>query len=402
MKAKLNSFSIIDCLLWGMVLIWLIVDTVTGFLFSYGANISFSQLFKLLLLALVIVRLFKYKTAFLSFYLLLLYITWYFLHLSLINVDFVPPMISLSKFLSLLFLYVYFRICIFNFPLKTTFYVRNVMVIAWLVVAFNVIIGLMGYGLPSYGEDAEMGVKGFFYAANELGGIMAVLVPFMAYFIQVRLSGLKALLAYAIIILIGVSIGTKSCILVTLLSVIIVPILYMSLANRLKLLFCLAIIMIVAFPFLVNVFEDLSIGALDRWTYYYDTGGMDKLVYSGRDELWRLKKEIFSNSDLFTQLFGMGIEGKVVERDHLDSILMFGYCGFFLIVSFFLYLLIVAFRYRHNNSLVKVVIFSDLLILGIGYMAGHVWFSGMASVYIALFNVFPFVHHEGLIFGKAD
>lgn len=59
-----------------------------------------------------------------------------------------------------------------------------------------------------------------------------------------------------------------------------------------------------------------------------------------------------------------------------------------------------AIRYRHNNSLVKVVIFSDLLILGIGYIAGHVWFSGMASVYIALINVLPLVRYRGTLYGS--
>ena len=154
MKLNQVSFSFIDYLLWGMAFLWLIVDSITGFFISYGVDMPLSQLFKLLLLALVIVRLYKYKAAFLSFYLLLLYIAWYFLHLSLINVDFVSPMLLFSKFLSLLFLYAYFRICILNFPLKTVLYARNVMVIAWLVVAFNVIVGLMGYGIPSYGEDA--------------------------------------------------------------------------------------------------------------------------------------------------------------------------------------------------------------------------------------------------------
>lgn len=400
---KLNqiSFSFIDYLLWGMAFLWLIIDSITGFFISYGVDMPLSQLFKLLLLALVIVRLYKYKTVFLSFYLLLLYLAWYFLHLSLINVDFVSPILLFSKFLSLLFLYAYFRNCIFEFPSKTILYARNVMVIAWLVVAFNVTVGLMGYGIPSYGEDAEeMGVKGFFFAGNELGGIMAVLVPFIVYLVLMNLSGIKAILAYIVIILVGVLIGTKSSILVTLLSVIIVPILYMSLAKRLKILFGLAIITFVTFPFLANMFEEFSIGALDRWIYFYDTGGISRLIFSGRDDFWEFKKELFLNSGIMSQLFGIGAEGKFVERDHLDFLLIFGYAGLIFIVSFFLYLLVTAIRNRHNNSLVKVIIFSDGLVLGIGYMAGHVWFSAMASLYIALLNAFAFVHHDEMLFSK--
>lgn len=403
MESKSNTFSIIDNLIWKMTLIWLIVDSITGFFISSGVDMPLSQLFKLLLLCFVIIRICKNKSAFISSYVLLIYISWYFVHLILLNENFVTPILTLLKFLTIFFLYAFFRIYCINSPLRIVSNVYNVMIVAWFIVAFNVLVGLMGYGVPSYGEDAkDMGVKGFFYAGNELSGIMAVLTPFMIYLVIVKLTGLKAILAYIAIVIIGISIGTKSSILVTLLSVIVVPALYMPPQKRLKVLFCLIAIIICLFSFLFNLISELSISAIDRWLYFYDTGGMEKLVYSGRDEFWKLQKEVFFKSDFITQLFGMGIQGKPVERDHLDSLLMFGYCGAFTIISFFLYLLFIALRYRHNNSLVKIVIFSDLLILGIGYMAGHVWFSGMASIYIALLNVLPFVHHEGLIFGKTD
>lgn len=273
------------------------------------------------------------------------------------------------------------------------------MIIAWIIIAFNVIAGLMGYGIPSYGEDEEdMGVKGFFFAGNELGGIMAVLAPFMIYLITIRLSGVKAFLAYIIIMLVGISIGTKSSILVTILSILIVPILYMSPKKRLKIILCWIIIIGFFFPFIVNLIADSSIGAIERWSYFYHEGGVTRLIFSGRDDFWNTKKVLFFNSDIITQLFGMGAEGKFVERDHLDFLIIFGYIGLAAITSFFIYLLITAIKHRHNNSLMKIVIFSDLLVIGMGYMAGHVWYSAMASVYIALLNAFTFVRHDGILF----
>lgn len=395
------SYSLIDRVLWGMAFIWLIVDSITGFFISYGTNMPLSQLFKFFLLVLVVVRLLKYKKNILIFYLFLLYIAWYFLHLSFINVDFASPILLLSKFLSLFFLYLYFRLCIIYLPLKTVLKARNVMVVGWIIVALNIMAGIMGFGIPTYGEDSDnMGIKGFFFAGNELGGIMAVLTPFMVYLVLKNLSGLKAILAYIIIILVGVLIGTKSSILATLLSVIFVPMLYMPLVKRLKMLFSLIILTIITIYFLNYRFDDFSINALDRWMYFYDTGGISKLIYSGRDIFWEIKKEHFLNSGIMTQLFGMGAEGKSVERDHLDFLLIFGYLGLIFIVLFFLYLLLTAIRYRYNNSLVKVIIFSDVLVLGIGYMAGHVWFSAMASLYIALLNALVFVCYNKILFGK--
>ena len=214
-----------------------------------------SQLFKLLLLVLVIVRLYKNRFVFFSLFVLLLYIAWYFLHLAMIDKDFVTPMLLLSKFLSLLFLYLYFRMSFINFPVITIRNARKAMIIAWFVVAFNVVAGLMGYGVPSYGEDAEdMGVKGFFFAGNELGGIMAVLVPFMVYQILIRISGFKALIAYIVIILVGVLIGTKSSLLVTLLSVIMVPILYMSSKKRFIFILGLTIITGLSFSYVSSYY----------------------------------------------------------------------------------------------------------------------------------------------------
>lgn len=396
-----TSNTLIDNLLWGMIFVWLIIDSITGFFISNGAYIPLSQLFKLAILFFVIIRIYKYRRPLRLLCLVLLYVVCYILHLLLINVDIIDSILWLSKFLSIVFLYEYFRIYMFDCPMKAMSKIRKALIIGWLIVAFNVIMGLMGYGNSSYGEDAEaMGVKGFFYAGNELGGIMAVLVPFMVYLVQVRLSGIKALFAYAIILLIGLSIGTKSCMLVTLLSVIFVPILNVTSTKKWSILLGWAIFIAIFYSSFIVLFENSFSGLIDRWTYAYNEGGTLNLIFSGRHEFWAAKKELFFHSNLTTQLFGMGIEGKSIERDHLDALLIFGYFGEIMIVFFFFYLVVMAIRYRHNNSYVKIVIFSDLLILGVGYMAGHVWFSGMASVYIALINVLPLVRYKWALYGS--
>lgn len=395
------SNTLIDYLLWGMAFVWLIIDSITGFFMSNGAHIPLSQIFKLAILFFVAVRTYEYKRTLRLLCLTSLYVVCYLLHLLLINADFINSMLWLSKFLSIVFLYEYFRIYVFECPLKAVKNVQKAMIIGWIVVAVNVIMGLMGYGIPSYGENAEdMGVKGFFYAGNELGGIMAVLVPFMIYLIQKKLSGVKALLAYAMMILIGFSVGTKSCMLITLLSVIFVPVLNTSPKKRWIILLSWIILIVLFYSILITLFKSTFSSLINRWTYAYNEGGILNLIFSGRHEFWMIKKEVFFQSGLIAQLFGIGMEGKSIERDHLDALLIFGYLGVFMIVLFFFYLVIMAVRRRHNNSCVRIVIFSDLLILCVGYMAGHVWFSGMASVYIALMNMLPFVHYRGTLYGS--
>lgn len=395
-----TTFTCIDRLIWLMVFAWLIIDSITGFFISYGVDMPLSQLFKLAILVLTVVRL-QHKGVMLLLA-TLIYLSGYLLHIILINGEFVKPILTFSKFLSLVYLYLYFRFSFQYFPQKTIRNAQKALLIAWVVFACNVVLGLMGYGVSTYGkeEEIDMGVKGFFYSGNELGGIMAVLAPFMFYWILVRLSGLKSVIAYVAVIVIGVLVGTKTSILVTVLSAVIVPLLYLSTRKRVKLLVVLAIIIGLTVPYVINIIADSSIGAIERWDYVYNKGGLTQLIYSGRDDFWNMQGRLFYDSGFLTQLFGMGGYEKFIERDHLDSMLMFGYLGLILIVIFFLYLLIRTFRHRYNNSLMKIVIFSDLLILGIGYMAGHVWFSAMASVYIALLNGFSYLRVNGVLFSK--
>ena len=361
-----------------------------------------SQLFKLAILMLIVVRL-QYKGIVLLLG-TLIYLSFYLLHLALTTDEYKEPILMFSKFLSLFYLYFYFRFSFRCFPAKSALYGRKALLIAWIVFACNVMLGLAGYGVSTYGgadeEDIDMGVKGFFFAGNELGGIMAVLAPFMFYLILAKLSGLKSVLAYMVVIAIGTLVGTKTAILATWLSAIVIPLLYLPPRKRLGLILVLIAAIGLSIPYVINLISESSIGAVERWSYFYDSGGVERLIFSGRDEYWNLLSREFYKSDFPIQLFGMGINGKIVERDHLDTLLIFGYLGFFLITSFFLYLLFYAYRYRHNNSLMKVVIFSDLLVLGISYIAGHVWFSAMASVYIALLNAFTFLHFDGVLFGR--
>ena len=181
-----TSYNNIDQFLWKMFSIWLVIDSITGFFLSFGTNTPLSQIFKLILLTFVVIRLSKIKNILIYSFICILYISIYFLHTALINIDFFSPILFLSKFLSLIFFYCYFKFSINHFPELTIHKAFKVLIISWIIIVLNIILGLMGFGIPSYGEDGEgMGVKGFFYAANELGGILAVLVPFIVYLIYV-------------------------------------------------------------------------------------------------------------------------------------------------------------------------------------------------------------------------
>ncbi|MEY8244093.1 O-antigen ligase family protein [Heminiphilus faecis] len=398
-RTNISNYS--DYLIWWIVSLWLIVDSITGFFLSKGINVPISQLYKLTVLFLVLWALSKQKSSLILVFVILTWAAIYFLHLNINGYPYLNAFLSLSKFLTAVFLYLYFCLTIRVFKEYSIHYGYQSLILGAGVVIVNVLLGVLGFGVPSYGGDEiDMGVKGFFFAGNELGGIMAVMAPFLFYLILLNLSGIKYYCCYIVILAAGILIGTKTSILATVSAAVIIPYLYLSKQSRRKFIFAWLIILICLISLVIKYINELEIGAIERWTFFYETGGLEKLIFSGRDEFWDNQKSEFFNASFLSQLFGMGSDGKIIERDHLDTLLIYGYVGFCLIAGFYLYLTFYAIKHRHNNSLGKVIVFSDILILGIAYMAGHVWFSAMASVYIALLNSFSTLRYKGILFGK--
>lgn len=398
------KFTKKDRLIWWMASVWLIIDSITGLFISYVASMPLSQIFKLIILILIIDKLVYKKYILILTFSILIYLTVYIIHLNINSIGFSEPLVILSKFLSLIYLYLYFRYTCKLFPTQFIKYSKYVFIIAWVTLSINILLGIWGFGVPTYkAEDSDsLGVKGFFFAGNELGGIMAVVAPMMFYLAIKNLNGIKLFFAYSSIIIVGVLIGTKAAILSTLISALALPILYSSKKSRIKIITISSLIIFVLGMLIIKFIEDASVDSINRWTFFYNNGGISRLLLSGRDEFWEMKSHVFFNSNFITQFLGIGVENeKIVERDHLDAILIFGYSGGLIIIMFFCFLLINSINCRHNNSLMKVIIFSNILVLSIGFIAGHVWFSAMASIYIALINSFSSLHYNGTLLGRS-
>ena len=51
---------------------------------------------------------------------------------------------------------------------------------------------------------------------------------------------------------------------------------------------------------MIKYINELEIGAIERWTFFYETGGLEKLIFSGRDEFWDNQKSEFFNASFYT------------------------------------------------------------------------------------------------------
>lgn len=401
-KSIQNQYTLIDKIIWSTLVPWLLIDSLNGLLINIGLNLPLSQLYKLAILSLVIISLAKKEKSIILLFIVIFYLSWYFLYLSIVGASFGEPLLLFSKFFTLLLLYFYFCDSFRRFPDKAVYYAYRIFSFSMIVFLVNIILGLMGYGIPSYGEGLEdLGVKGFFYAGNELGGVLAVLAPITLYILWKRFRGFKFIISYVILIFCCMVLGTKTGILVGLISGIFVP--FVLITRKKRIIFGITFILALSVIIVIIVNSELeSIKSIDRWIYFYENDGIGRLIFSGRDTFWDAQKAEFFNASFFEKIWGIGPIEKSIERDHLDTLLIFGYFGLGSAVLFFSFLLIKSFRCIGNNEIVPIVVLSNLLAITISVIAGHIWYSAMANLYIALANSIILVKRKDYLFAKVS
>ena len=169
-----------DRIIWSMFIIWLCVDSITGYCLNIGYEIPISQLFKLSILFLLIHRLISTKRiavgiSFISFYLCI-----YTLNLIILNEQIISSLLLLTKCLTTFLIYLYFCACKQLYDGKLFIQAANIIfTYGFIFISINIIIGLLGYGFFTY-PSFNIGYKGFFYAGNELG---TLIIPIFGYFL---------------------------------------------------------------------------------------------------------------------------------------------------------------------------------------------------------------------------
>ncbi|WP_158557878.1 MULTISPECIES: O-antigen ligase family protein [Bacteroides] len=261
----------------------------------------------------------------------------------------------------------------------------------------NISIGLLGFGYHTYTLEASegYGYKGFFYAGNEIAGIIAFLFPLFLFITYQRCSKIIYSLFGILLIIVSVLLGTKAAILITVISVFIVPYILGKFKEKIIIMIFMATVVLSAVVYIVNTFETYDL--LNRWLYSFEKGGIANLIFSGRHEFWNVEKETFFSSDIINQFMGLG-GNRTVEMDPFDTLLNYGYIGLVAVYSFFFYLLIHSIKSRNNNPLGIIIAFSNFLIISMSFFAGHIIFSAMAGLFTALANSLTFIKSDKCLF----
>ena len=384
---RINFFII------NMFYMLLFVDCINGYFLEKGIVLPISQFFKITLFFLMAFEMILVNRGKLILWGISFYSTFIIFFFSF-SVGFLYSLTftHLFKFLLLVCSFFYLKNFISDNPQLKYGQLMKILKINSYVLIVNILLVLIGLGNSSYGED--IGSKGYFYAPNELSGLFAILCPCMLFYVgrKYSLSSFKYCFILGVFLVSVFLLGTKSSIISCTISIFFISgLLVKSKRNYIR-LYLLGFVIAFVIIFIGYLFLD-SFGFWDRWAFFYDKGGLQLLLLSGREEYWVEEKSELLDGGIGNIIMGLG-EARTVEMDMFDAFLNYGIVGLIVVYSFFFFLLYKAYHYRLINSWARVIFFIDVMLLIASSLSGHIIFSGMAGPFIALVNVLVLIPNK--------
>lgn len=366
-----------ECI-FGISSVILLIDWCNGVLFHYGINMPISILMKVTLIILAFPLVLGKPKNILLFTTIFLYIGIVCMQKVIVgNALIFESLTLLIRVLYTIVMYIFFKNQILKNAIYTINRVKNIIFINWLIVVAAIFLGAIGYGEYSY-ATAFIGTKGYFIAGNELSGTFFILTSMVMYF-----SKSKTNLFFIIVtsILVSVLIASKVSLLSTIFAVLFVIKCKLIKLNALVKYLIFSIALIASSFTLYTVLAESDI--LTRWLFFYEKDGLGYLLFSGRLEFISNPLTDFKTFGLLDFIFG-NPSISTVEMDFIDILMHFGVLGVLLFYSMIFYVVLKVFR--SNSSFRTITLFIDVLLLIISSLAGHIIFSGLAGLFIALVN----------------
>ncbi len=343
---------------------------------------------------------------------------------------------------------VYFHVLFFGFLLLIEALAKNgsdtkkqlvnyFLIASGTISAVFVIAQLTGTSLANYARSKE-GWTGWFYAGNEIGAAMAILLPITALYAVNKTTSIKGIVHWLPFVFLSLSmlaLGTKvgyGGILIVLLSVLVGSVIMLLWKKKneekqiIKANALVSLILLGALTFTTpftpvfgNMFAHFDILGIsfEKPPIVYDKFGdvieepdgentgisaeqFEKLVFSSREQYAANYKEQFSEAPLIQKLFGMGYAGnyeqperhkplKMIEMDFHDWFYAFGIIGFFYMMAPIIYFASKYIWHFITNFKTSFSYFgiltgvAFLIGIGISFTAGHVLTAPSVSIYLA-------------------
>ena len=401
---------------------FLLVDSISGALQPLPAGLPLSLMFKALLLSLLLWQLIIWRTKSLLLLLGLLLLglggpAYSYLTLPALSGRGIDNFIAselplLLKALAPLLAFSFFLQFCQRFPGAFLVMTDRLMLLSYLVILVNLVLGLVGFGNTAYQpmdnvDQPFLGVKGFFYSTNELVVVLLAVSSWLLWRCWPQHKG-RYILISMLTIGSAMLLLTKTGLLGSLLLVALIPLLAASSGfyrqYYRQLIGCLLLVLS-ALMLVVWYAEPLlrAAGLYDKLAYAYQQRGVLGILLSSRDlyltVVWQQTEQHY---ELIHRVFGVGVAGVSVllkkyfiEIDLFDLLVFYGLAGVLIFSLTFGRFFYSSFRQLSVHPLAAIVLFVNFLLLGVAMLAGHVLTSGMLWLPWALLNAA--VYNQNLV-----
>lgn len=293
-------------------------------------------------------------------------------------------------------------------------YDSNILKKLFLIYLLFVIIpNLLHIGFQSY-EITKSGSIGFFYTANEIGAILAILMPIFFYHLFQKENKIVNIFSILITFYLYLSIGTKAPLILFFVLLMYYFVSYFKTLIHSKkyksvsILSVLLVVILSSFVILLpktNFYKNIKVHLefleiekpSDIWK---DKKTLDHFIFSERLRFWSDTNQIYQKSSTVEKLIGIGyinnystdqVSMKMVEMDLVDLFYRHGLIGFILyMVPFIIILYQVITKYfserkeLRKKKIIIAYLFSVMFALLLSLITGHVILSPSVSIYVAL------------------
>lgn len=351
--------------------VYLLVDILTGYFHLNNYPISISVPFKMVLLVLMIIVIAYDAKSIIGIWFLILHTFFCLIHIENISADPSTGINNLIKLNFCIIMYVYFRYYFSSCYLGK----RDSIVFTNEIFFFiNLILALLGMGYSTY-SGLDVGLKGFFYAGNELGALTFCLCVFS--FIKYKCKLWPILLYSGVAFLIG----TKTPLFAIWIFYLLVSMFGDSKLSHKGMLFIgIALVLIYVNRTSILNIESVQFHIENLKKHEMQNDTFINSVLSGRiDFSHNLIENMSENFSLANILLGYGIPEKAAEIDPIDTLYSFGIITLIVQTAFYC---IVIWISREDRVLLSFNIVYFLLSI----FAGHIWFNTTSILIFCIIN----------------
>lgn len=390
----------LDTLILTLLSYVVLVDMINGFFMMHFNKLPISQIFKLLVLLLLLFRLSVIKEFPLLIILFCIFQIGAFLGLAKTG-DFGAfrnDLVVATKWFNVPLSFFFFKNVFQNIKHNPNLLVKVKKVIkrSFTFLSINMFLGALGFGMAFYhhGFSNAIGTRGYIYAGNELTILLLAISFSIALYLYLNQEYKRYALFFGVTVLYAFLITSKTVLGGVIVVFLIPPMSQIKFRIKKKWLDYLLIIATIGIPLICYVFY-LGItrfGVLDKIQRSMERNNNEILtvILSNRNNFIAQGWEVYKNDfGFFGKLFGFGqnyhlkLSGHLAEVDFFSLLFASGALGLISLVLLILYWVYSAyFLGRKGNEYAKAVLWFLLFITIASNLSGHIYGSGIAGYFI--------------------